>query len=154
MMFIECELTPRAELTPRQYKHLGEQLGRWCDEQCASGTFQWIDEDALAELLRGERPQPVFVRKVQRHLGRTLRLDEQMVQRLTSDDPEAMLDSEQELAQEIRSSLGGDAMRCTVIFSLHGGAKFDRRETIAALRAVLPVDLIEDVRIDGRSWEM
>ena len=52
-----CDVTLRWSATPDQLKALGAALWRWCNRSAAdSGVYQYLDNQALADLIAGKFP--------------------------------------------------------------------------------------------------
>jgi hypothetical protein len=137
---------PRPDATVGQLKELGAALTRWWQDT-AGGPGRplcWIDQDALHDLQAGELPQPFALR---------------LLTEVNATDGPHMN------ARELREALlkaGAAYPRLgellprpdarTVSFGFGEGRPPDRRQVVESLRGSIPEDLVEDVLVDGRSW--
>jgi hypothetical protein len=151
------EIIPRRDASMEQLKRLGDALSRWwqCEWAGTGRGLHWIDTGAIDDLLSGELPQP-FV----------LRLLTEVNQRSPSTGgAEAVASAPRMTSRELRdalqrarqvyphlSQLIPQADARTVQFGLGPKSKLDRARLLASLRRAVPADLVEDVLIEGQSW--
>jgi hypothetical protein len=151
------EILPRQDATPEQLKRLGAALTEWSTRPGTSGGATWIDRAALEDLLAGELPQP-FV----------LRFLTEMKSGKPSSGPQALLAAPAQMTtRQLREALHQareaypelarlipEADSRTVPFGLARGNRANRGQIIAGLRRYISADLVEDILIDGQSWEV
>jgi hypothetical protein len=110
VMSINCDVILQWNATPEQLTALGAALWRWCNGTAgAAGVYQYLDDQALAELVAGKLPRP----------SRTSR----------------------------------QAERQGVYLRLRDEASQDRQAAIDSLRREIPADGVEDILVDGKSWD-
>jgi hypothetical protein len=110
-MPIYCHVIPQGGATPEQLTALGAALWRWCTRTAgAAGIYQYLDNQALADLIAGRLPPS----------GQPLRQDE----------------------------------RRGAHFRVRDGAFRDRRAAIDSLRREVPAGGVEDIVVDGTSWNL
>jgi hypothetical protein len=130
---VSGEVVPRRDATSDELKALGLALADWSEAQLrAGGLLRSIDNIVLAELLGGDDPSEYVF---------------------------AVLSSEEEdtcLTITCRTPPHSDpaeAARRLIVACSFCGAGYDRRRAIDSLRDAVPAGLVEDVLIDGRSWD-
>ena len=58
-MSIDCELLLRWDATPEQQRAVGGALWGWCNRAAGdAGIYQYLDNQALADLISGRLPAP------------------------------------------------------------------------------------------------
>ncbi len=58
-MSIQCDIVLQWSATPAQLTALGSALWNWCMRTAGdSGVYQYLDSDALADLIAGKLPVP------------------------------------------------------------------------------------------------
>jgi len=98
-MSMHCDIILRGSATPGQLAAVGSGLWRWCRLTAgATGVYQHLDSQALADLIAGTMP--------------------------------------------------ARGLHCRV----RDEASQDRQATVDSLRRALPADGIEDVMVEGASW--
>jgi hypothetical protein len=135
---LPCVVKPRANATAEQLKDLGTALAAWSDREAGEGgLLKFIDHLALIDLMGAGEPQDVVAEILGWPSSPTL--------------PEgaATLPGAAPLP-----ALTAAPEELFVFFVLHGGPAFSRRRAVESLRAALPADLVEDVLIDRRSWDV
>jgi hypothetical protein len=131
---IPAEIVPRREATSDDLKLLGLALATWSEEELRpGGVLRFIDNIVLTELIGGDDPSEVVFSIF---YGET---DEECLTIVRRTPPHA------DPAEAAR--------RLIVACSFHGSG-YDRQRTVESLRGRLPANLIEDVLIEGRSWEL
>jgi hypothetical protein len=109
-MSITCDVILQWHATPEQLTALGAALWRWCGGTAgAAGIYQYLDDQALADLIAGKFPRP----------GRTAR----------------------------------QAERRGVYLRVRDEASGDRQATVDSLRREIPAAGVEDILVDGKSWD-
>jgi hypothetical protein len=108
-MSINCDIILQWNATPEQLTALGAALWRWCNGAAgATGIYQFLDNQALADLLAGKLPA-------------------------TAQTP-------------------WQAERRGVHFRVRDEASPDRQAALASLRQEMPAEGVEDILVDGKSW--
>ncbi len=109
-MSMNCEIILQWSATPEQLTALGAALWRWCKRAAgATGIFQQLDNQALADLIAGKLP-----------------------------------DSSQTAWRDPRG----------VHFRFQGERSHDRQATIRDLRKEILTKGVEDIVVDGKSWNL
>jgi hypothetical protein len=153
------EIIPRPDATPEQLKRLGTVLTDWWDLEGAGATpaVSWIDRPALDDLLAGELPQP-FVLRLLTEMNRAglphgplayLALPA----RMTTQQLREALHKARDFHPQLARSIPQEDSR-TIPFGLGNASSEGRRQIIAGLRRIIPAGLVEDILIDGQSWEI
>lgn len=144
MALLDSEAIPVKDATPTQLRALGGALAEWARTECSdAGILHFISQEALANLANGNPPPP-FVEQFQemRNENRALTND------VTNRDPQVQAKERQQLRQQ----MGDVCLRRTVFFQLRG-TYATRKRLFANLRAAIPAELVEDVRVSDWSWE-
>jgi hypothetical protein len=151
------EVFPRQDATPEQLKRLGAGLTEWSSRTGKSGGANWIDRAALDDLLAGELPQPFVLRVLTEMKGGKSSSGPQALlaapARMTTRQLREALHQARETYPELARLLPQADSR-TVPFGLARGSRVDRSQIIANLRRYISPDLVEEILIDGRSWEV
>jgi hypothetical protein len=152
------EIIPRPDATPEQLKRLGAALAEWWERRGGGteGGPHWIDGAALNDLLAGELPQP-FVLRILTEMHNSpsspgtaaLGLPGRMTTRELREALHEARDTHPHLARSIPQ-----ADSRTVPFGLGSAGQIDRQTIIAGLRRFVATELVEDILIDGQSWEL
>jgi hypothetical protein len=109
-MSITCDVILKWGATPEQLTVLGTALWRWCNRTAGGkGIFQYLDDQALADLIAGKLPAS--------------------------------------------SPAPRDAEWRGVHFRVRDEASSNRQATIDRLRREIPVPGVEDIVVDGTSWD-
>ena len=143
-MPIDCEVLPRPGATPADLKALGSAVLRWYVRECrAGGMAHSVDTEALIEMLNGRPPAP--------------RVPRPSLVSVTSppDDYAPGLGGYEMRApdvEQLRQALEL-ARRPAALLRVRDG-RYDRARTVANLREHIPGDLVQDLLIDGRSWDI
>ena len=136
-MSIKCELIPRNDLNPEQHKELANAFCYWAGPE---NGHESMDGYAAACMLNGEAPPTAAMGILYREI-------------LLRESP--WINSARELIDEIerlRPQLArAPSHRCIRFTVMSEG--YDRRQQIARLWDELPVELVNNVLIDGRSWK-
>jgi hypothetical protein len=110
-MSINCDVILKWSATPEQLKSLGAALWCWSTRAaCDSGIYQYLDNQALADLIAGKLP--------------------------VSSQPPRQPD------------------RRGVHFRVQDYVSHDRQSAIDGLRRGIPATGIEDIVVDGTSWNL
>jgi hypothetical protein len=129
---IPCEVVPRRDATSDELKDLGIALAHWSKEELQpGGLLRSIDNIVLAELLGGDDPSEVVFAIV---------YAEDDDDRLTITRLPAHHSDPAQAAQQL------------IVACSFRGTAFSRGRAIASLRDAIPAGLVEDVVLDGRSW--
>jgi hypothetical protein len=127
---VPCQVVPRPDAKSDERKALGLALASWSEQQLAAdGLLRSIDNIVLTELLGGDDASDLVFA---------------IVFAESDDDSLTIL-----RRGDQRSD---DAAQDTVVFCAFRGDGYSRCRAIASLRAGIPVNLVHDVLIDGRSW--
>ncbi len=110
-MSMNCEIVLKWSATPVQLAAVGSALWRWCNRTAgAAGIYQYLDNQALADLIAGKLPDSS--------------------QAAWRADPRG------------------------VHFSFQGEASQDREATIRGLRQEFSTPGVEEIVVDGKSWNL
>jgi hypothetical protein len=151
---LDGAIVPRQDASSDELKELGAALAAWWRAECAipGSAAERLDEDALNDLLAGELPQPFGLRLLgwfrdpEAHRGVTL------PRRLTAQDMTDVLRHARDANPAVARRIPPTNLRAVFLgLSNHGELAVNR--LLAGLRLRLPPDLVEDVLIDGRSWD-
>jgi hypothetical protein len=144
MAILDGEAIPVKNATATQLRALGGALGEWARCECSdAGILHFISRGALADLANGSPPPPYLEQyQEMRNENRALTGD------VTNRDPQVLAKERHQLRQE----MGDAGLRRTVYFQLRG-TYGTRKNLFANLRAAIPADLVEDVRVSDWSWE-
>jgi hypothetical protein len=124
-MPVACELKPRLDIAPEDFKRLGAALTEWARQELGGdGVLSSIDRQGLASLIGGEPPNPLAVEAAAHHQDVPL--------------------------EQIRQDLGPLASERSLRFNVKDGVP--RGQVVASLRQAIPTELVEDVIIDDVSW--
>ena len=130
---VGCWVIPRWDATPEQRQVLGEALGRWSKrESDPNGLLHHMDHLALLDLLAVESPQACVLQM----LGKAGEADPWRESAAPGEEADKTIPEER-----------------TVFFAVRGGSSYDRWRVIASLRQDIPAELVEDILIDGQSWQ-
>jgi len=110
-MSVSCDIILQWSATPAQLMAVGDALWRWCTLTAgAAGVYQYLDSQALADLIAGKLPMPGA--------------------RPRPNDPPG------------------------IHFRVRDEASQDRQGTIDSLRREMPTAGVEDVMVEGASWDL
>jgi hypothetical protein len=131
---VAAEVVPRHDATSDDLKALGRALADWSEgELVPGGLLRFIDNIVLTELLGGDDPSElVFAVVFGEDDGDVLTITRRAPPHA---DPAA-------------------AARLLVVACSFRGAGYSRRRAVESLRDAVPAALVEDVIIDGRSWNV
>ncbi len=151
---LDCAIVPRQDCTPDELKELGFALGAWWRAECAApnSPAAQFDEDALHDLLAGELPQPFGLRLLGWLRDPDARRSLALPRRLTPHEVTEALRHARHANPAVARRIPRAELRA-VFIGLARQTEPAARRLVASLRHSLPADLIEDIRIDGRSWE-
>ncbi len=143
-MPIDCEVIPRAGATPDELKALGSALLRWYVRECRrDGIAHSVDTEALIEMLNGRPPAARVPRPSLAVLTAAAVGADAGLNGYEMKAPDV---------EQLRQALAL-ARRPAALLRVRD-ARYDRARTAANLREHVPAGLVEEVRIDGRSWDM
>jgi hypothetical protein len=131
---VPCEVVPRRGATSDELKALGLALAVWSESELREGgLLRCIDNIVLAELLGGDDPSELVFAVLHGDTND----DTVTITRLTSphSDPAAA-------AQQL------------IVSCSFRGPGYSRSRAVESLRDAVPAALVEDVLIDGRSWNL
>jgi hypothetical protein len=133
---------PKRNARPDDLRALGVALAQWCRRESGK-MLSYVNREALASLMNGTLPPPYL------HQFET-RLDE--LNELSAKPRKLDWLEQQRRQRKLRTDLGSTADNLTVFFQVYGGAYFNRAQTIASLRQEIPPELVEDIMINGKTW--
>jgi hypothetical protein len=132
---IPAEIRPRRDATSDQLKALGELLADWSEGELApDGLLRFIDNIVLIELVGGDDPSELIF----------------AVFYSADDDADGLTI----IRCATPHSDPAAAARLLVVVCSFRGAGYSRRRAVESLRDAIPAALVEDVLIDGRSWDL
>ncbi len=152
---LDCAVVPRHDCTAQELKSLGAALTEWWESEWEerSGGLCWVDGDALNDLLAGELPLPFGLRLLSGLRGMAVYQGlEPAGTRLTAQEVREALQRARDTYPALAHLIPRAELRA-VFFGLGRRDRAGRRQLVASLRARIPAELIEDVLIDGRSWD-
>jgi hypothetical protein len=108
VMSILCDFVLKDTATPAQLTTFGSALWRWCNRSDGARIYQYLDNQALADLIAGKFPAPLQSARQTGQSGIHLRVRDEL--------------------------------------------SHDRQAIIESLRRAIPVKGVEDIVVDGASW--
>jgi hypothetical protein len=152
---LDCAVIPRSDSTAEELKELGAALSAWWRAECSApgSAAERLDEDGLNDLLAGELPQPFGLRLLGWLREPGVRSGVRAgAPRLTAQDVAEVLRRAQDASPSVARRIPRAELRAVFIgLADRGGPALAR--TLLRLREYLPDDLVEDVVIDGQSWD-
>lgn len=143
-MPIECEVVPRDGASPEDLKRLGNALLRWyVRERERGGIADSLDAEALAALLNGRLP--------------AARRRRSAVTQPPSDDmvPSPVYLGGYEIplpdVRRLQAALAAAVQPVAVLRVRRAG--YDWYRTVACLRQYILPELVQDIRVEGISWD-
>jgi hypothetical protein len=137
-MFIDGEIVPLRNATGAQLQALGLALRRWSRREMGTdGVAPVVDPRALEDLVSGELPQPM-ANRLSGMFGKAGALNARRAEPASS---------------QVRNVFPQLPDEQALRFKLHGGPSYNRALVIQSLVQHVPADLVEDIRIDGKSWK-
>jgi hypothetical protein len=131
---VPAEVLPSRAATSDDLKALGHALADWSESELRpDGLLRDIDNIVLTELLGGDDPSDVVFAVVYGE---------------DDDDGLTIIRRATPHADPVTA-----AALLVVAFSFRG-AGYNRRRAVESLRDAVPAALVEDVIIDGRSWDL
>jgi hypothetical protein len=161
---ILCVLLPRRDATPEQLKALGEALCTWSEMEQESGLHAGFRTRGVDDLLEGEMPQPLAIRKAKdlppEPEGRDMKKVLEEAKRMADLPPEERdrLEAERQAivpgaVQRAKQELGELASSRLILLSVTPHwVHPDRKRVIQGLKKYIPKELVEDIDVEGRSW--
>jgi hypothetical protein len=135
---VNFDILPRQALTPADFKALGRAIRRWLRLHAKQqGSVRWYDTDGLSDLLKG-----VPVRSL---------LPEEAASPFALAASPAVAGAAMG-AVAVLDQAEPEAPR-PICLSLIYNKDCDHRHVMGAVRRALPVELVADVLIEGRSWD-
>jgi hypothetical protein len=140
-MSLNCEVHPRNSANSAELKELGKAIRAWFTAflQERPDTDAWLDEDAVADLLYGELPQPLA--------ARCLRVLHGIIVR----DLIGSLTDARERHPVVRRLMPDPQARCITCGFALGPEASD--ELLANLRRCLPLDTVSEFRVNGHKYQ-
>jgi hypothetical protein len=130
---VPCEVVPRRDATSDDLKMLGLALADWsAAELRPGGLLRSIDNIVLAELLGGDDPSQIVFAVLR-----------------GEDDADTVTI----LRRTPPHMNPARAARELVVACAFCGPDYNRHRAVESLRDAVPAGLVEDVLIDGRSWD-
>jgi hypothetical protein len=131
---IPGEVMPRRDASSDELKILGLALIDWSQEELQpGGLLRSIDNIVLTELLGGDAPEQVVFAVVY------------------AEEEDDFLTI---LRRTPPHSDPADAARSLIVTCTFRGSAYDRHRAVESLRDAIPAGLVEDILIDGRSWDL
>jgi hypothetical protein len=128
------EVLPRREATSDELKALGLALADWSEAELRpGGLLRSIDNIVLTELLGGDDPSEVVFAVL-----------------YGPQDDECFTITQRTPPH----SDPAEAARRLIVACVFRGSVYDRRRAVESLRDAVPAALVQDVLIDGRSWDL
>jgi hypothetical protein len=130
---IPGEVLPRRGATSDDLKALGLALADWSETELQpGGLLHSIDNIVLTELLGGDDPSEIVFAVLR-----------------GTDDGDFVTITQRTLAHSDPAEAAGRL----IVACLFRGSGYDRHRAVESLRDAIPAALVEDVLIDGRSWD-
>ncbi len=124
---VACEVLPRGDASSDDLR----ALAHWSETELRAGLLDFIDNIVLFELLGGDDPtEVVFAVLYGEDSGDCLTITRRAP--VQAERPEAF---------------GQLVVACTF-----RGSSYDRQRVIQSLRSAIPAALVDDIVLDGRSW--
>jgi hypothetical protein len=151
---LDCAIIPRHDATPDELKELGAALAAWWRAECSvpGSAAERLDEDALNDLREGELPQPFGLRLLGWFREPAAHRGLAGSRRLTARDMTDVLRHARDANPRVARRIPPTNLRA-VFLGLSNHSELAVNRLLASLRLRLPPDLVEDVLIDGRSWD-
>jgi hypothetical protein len=131
---VGCHIIPLRNGTWQERQALGRALSHWSERAAGkSGLLESLDHLALLSLLGGESSQDLCHGMLEDSTNLPLRpgeMDQKTAEGRKEDDEDR-----------------------TIFFAVPGGKSYNRRRVIEKLRQEIPAELVQDILIDGRSWQ-
>ncbi len=144
-MPIECEVIPRARASADDLKALGTALLRWyVRERDRDGVAHSLDTEALVDLLNGRLP-PARLKRAP---------SSSPVPREVVPSPVHLGGYEMRLPDVRRLQAALAAVAEPVAILRVRRWNYERRRVLASLRDYIPAELVQDVRVEGKSWKV
>ncbi len=130
---VPAEVLPRRQATSADLKALGLALADWSTEELApGGLLRSIDNIVLTELVGGDDPSEVVFAVL-----------------YGEDDDDCLT-----ITRLTRHAEPAAAAQLLIVACSFRGSVYSRRRAVESLRDAVPAALVEDVIIDGRSWNL
>jgi hypothetical protein len=143
-MIVKCDIFPRANLPPDQYKLLGKQIEEWIYD---SPSYRSSVSSGIQDLHDGELPQPYYVQQLIGAEGRTR--PEGIIE---GPGVPSVKDLSRAERQTLRDDLGERADWRIVPVTILGAEARDRKALAAGLKSRVDAELVSDVLIEGVTW--
>lgn len=135
-------LSPRTDLSSSELRLLGHAIVAWNHHQVGAGFACIYEPLGVADLFKGELPQPLAIRAAQhREFYKAF---------VTRDAKTQAPPLAFRAIEQAKGYLGDMASSREIFLSVSGG---DRTSVIAELRRLIPPGLVADIIINGRSWD-
>lgn len=155
-----CEVFPKRSLGPQEFKELGAAIVSWCDAEQELGIRALGGGRAVDDLLEGEPPQALAMR-----MSHSPEMTEQSHRIVEAAGGIENLSLEEELklqykehpssrekVHKIQTELGEAASSSGFPLAI-GPRSIGRQRAIEGLRRHIPANLVEELRVDGISWD-
>jgi hypothetical protein len=151
---LDCAIIPRHDANPDELKELAAALAAWWRAECSApgSAVERLDEDALNDLQAGELPQPFGLRLLGWFRDPEAHRGAAVPRRLTARDMTDVLRHARDANPAVARRIPPTNLRA-VFLGLSNHSELAVNRLLASLRLRLPPDLVEDVLIDGRSWD-
>jgi hypothetical protein len=151
---LDCAIVPRQDANADELKELGAALAAWWRAECSApgSAAERLDEDALNDLRAGELPQPFGLRLLGWFRDPAVQRGAAVPRRLTAQDMTDVLRHARDANPAVARRIPPTNLRA-VFLGLSDHTEPAVNRLLASLRLRLPPDLVEDVLIDGRSWD-
>jgi hypothetical protein len=131
---VPAEVQPRRDATSDDLMALGRALADWSEGQLApGGLLRFIDNIVLTELVGGDDPSEVVFAVC-----------------YGEDDADVLTITRRATVHSNPAA----AAQLLIVACTFRGPGYSRRRVVESLRDAIPAALVEDVVIDGRSWNL
>jgi hypothetical protein len=147
-MTVDCELFHKPTLDPAGLKRVAIAFQAF--HRANPDSVAWFDYLAIEDLRKGEQPKPLLLR-ITEHSRRGATQSMSRPETILLDVNAAGLpEATPETVIQWREALGSHVADRSLPFIV--GRDVDQVRLVAALRQHIPVELVDDILIGGRSW--